>query len=60
MSASPFRDEMLAARAEVLRQHPEVALAYELPPLLPEHLRQPYWEWRLDNAYRKKQETGHA
>lgn len=57
-----LRAEMLAAREELLLQNPEVTLAYELDPLLPQHLRQPYWEWQLENAYLKtvKEDGGSA
>jgi hypothetical protein len=44
-----LRSEMLAARERVMADHPEVTSAAELDPLLPEHLRGPYWGWQLEN-----------
>jgi hypothetical protein len=46
-----LRDEMLAARAEVLADHPEVETAAELAAFLPAHFQSAYWDWQLGNYF---------
>lgn len=51
------REAMLARRAEVIAEHPQLKTAGELAPFMGEHERE-FWEWILDRLSQELSDAG--